>query len=119
LQGARDVLQLSVLDVPHCNDFRFFRLFGLNVHRQLVLRYLFFQDVHHGLVYLNLNERDDRVSTKLLHVQDARVCQNLNERDDRVSTKHLHVLDDRVSTKHLHVLDDRVSKKQDVQDALI
>jgi hypothetical protein len=81
LQGARDVLQLSVLDVPHCNDFRFFRLFGLNVHRQLVLRYLFFQDVHHGLVYLNLNERDDRVSTKHLHVLDDRVSKKQDVQD--------------------------------------
>jgi hypothetical protein len=90
------VLQLWVLDVPRCNDFRFFRLCGLNVHRLLVLRYLFFPDVHRGRVYQNLNVQDDRVSTKRLHVQDGRVYQNLNERDGLVSTKHLHVQDDRV-----------------------
>jgi hypothetical protein len=72
LQGARDVLQLSVLDVPRYNEFRFFRLFGLNVHRLLVLRLLFHlhffphrvqgdrnkPDGHCALVFPILSEQD-------------------------------------------------------------
>jgi hypothetical protein len=75
LQGARGALQLWVLDVPHCNDFRFFRLCGLNVHRLLVLRHLFHlhfflhrvqgdrnkPDGHCALVYPILSEQDDLV----------------------------------------------------------
>jgi hypothetical protein len=72
LQGARGVLQLWVLDVQHCNDFRFFHLCGLNDHRLLVLRHLFHlhfflhrvqddlsrPDGHCALVYPILSEQD-------------------------------------------------------------
>jgi hypothetical protein len=108
LPGARGELLAWVLDVPRCNDFRFFRLCGLNVHRLLVLCLLSFPDVHHARVCLHLNERDDRVERNLneqggqveqnLHEQDGRVYRSLNEQGD-LDAKHLHVLDDRVSAK--------------------
>jgi hypothetical protein len=125
LPDALDELLAWVQDVPRCNDFRFFRLCDLNVHRLLVLRHLFHLhfSLRHALDGRNKpDDQDDHcalVSMKHLHVQDDRACQNLNEQDDQVSTKHLRVLDDQVSTRHHHVQDDRVCQNLNEQDGRV
>jgi hypothetical protein len=119
LLDARGGLRLLVLDVPHCNGFRFFRPCGLNVHRLLVLRHLF--HLHFFLHHVpdDRNRPDDHCALVYQHlnVQDGQVLQNLNEQDGP-DEKHLHVQDD-PDEQHLHVQDDRVSPKQGALDELL